>query len=63
MYKHLRHQLKHRKRLEGGYCSIKDRVLIDERPAIVDTRFRFGDWEINTIVGKEGKEAIVGTVV
>ena len=59
LYKHLRHQLKHRKRPEGGYCSIKDRVSIDERPAIVDTRTRFGDWEIDTIVGKEGKGAIV----
>lgn len=53
LYKHLHHQLKHRKQPEGGYCSIKDRVLIDERPAIVDTRTWFGDWKIDTIVGKE----------
>ena len=34
---------------------IKDRVSIDERPAVVDSKSRFGDWEMDTIVGKDGK--------
>ena len=59
LYTHLRHKLKHRKRPVGGRCGIKDRVSIEERPAVVDKRSRFGDWEIDTIVGKNGKGAIV----
>ena len=41
---------------------IKDRVSIYERPAVVDARSRFGDWEMNTIIGKDGKGAIVTLV-
>ena len=36
-----------------------NRVSIDERPAIVDTRCRLGDWELDTIIGKAHKQAIV----
>lgn len=32
---------------------------IDERPAIVDRRGRFGDWEGDTIIGKEKKQRIL----
>ena len=59
LYTHLRHKLKHRKRPVGRACSIRDRVTIEERPAVVDERSRFGDWEIDTIVGKDNKGAIV----
>ena len=59
LYLHLRHKLKHRKRPVVGRCAIKGRVSIEERPAIVDARSRFGDWEIDTIVGKDNKGAIV----
>ena len=59
LYTHLRHKLKHRKRPVGCACSIRDRVSIEERPAVVDERSRFGDWEIDTIVGKDNKGAIV----
>jgi IS30 family transposase len=34
-------------------------VSIDERPAIVDGRSRVGDWEIDTVLGKNGTGAIV----
>jgi IS30 family transposase len=37
-------------------------VSIDERPAVVDAKARFGDWEMDTIVGKDGKGAIVTLV-
>ena len=60
LYTHLRHALKHRKRpLSGKHTTIKDRVSIDLRPNIVNEKGRFGDWEIDTIIGKENKGAIV----
>jgi len=63
LYKQLRHRLKHRKRVVGAdKIPIKDRVSIDERPKEVDEKSRFGDWEIDTIIGKDGKGAIVTIV-
>lgn len=38
--------------------NIPDRVSIHERPAEADGR-RFGDWEMDLIVGKNGKGAII----
>jgi len=38
---------------------IKNRVSIDERPSIVDEKTRFGDLEIDTIVGKNHKGALL----
>lgn len=38
---------------------IKGRVDISERPAIVEERSRFGDLEIDTIIGKDHQGAIV----
>jgi IS30 family transposase len=34
-------------------------VSIGERPAIVDTKKRFGDWEIDTVLDKYGTISIV----
>lgn len=63
LYKHTRHRLKHRKRPVGGvYTVIKDKKSIEERPAVINEKQRFGDWEIDTIVGKENKGAIVTIV-
>ena len=36
---------------------LKNRIGIDLRPAIVDTRSRVGDWEADTIIGKANKQA------
>jgi IS30 family transposase len=61
---HLRCQKKRRKRY-GSYDrrgKLKNRVSIDERPAIVDTRQRLGDWEVDTIIGKGHRHAIVSLV-
>ena len=55
LYTYLPHHLKHRKRAVSSSIPIKDRVSIDERPAVVDSKSRFGDWEMDTIVGKDGK--------
>ena len=62
LYKHTRHQLKHRKRPAGSKIAIKNRVPIDLRPQIVDDRGRFGDWEIDTIIGKNNRGAILTMV-
>ena len=64
LYKHLRHQLKHRKRPVGGEKSItiKNRVSIDKRSDAINNKERFGDWEIDTIIGKDRKGAIVTIV-
>ncbi len=60
LYKHMRHRLKHRKRPVGeDRIPIKNRVSIDKRPEIVDKKGRFGDWELDTIVGPNNKGAIV----
>ncbi len=34
-------------------------MSIDERPAIVEEKTRAGDWELDTIIGKNHKQAIV----
>lgn len=63
LYKQLRHQLKNRKRpVSGKQQNIKNKVSIDERPEIINNKERFGDWEIDLIVGKENKGAIVTIV-
>ena len=65
LYRHLRHAHKKRKKRYGSYDhrgQIKGRVSIDERPAIVDTRQRIGDWEIDTIIGKQHKGALLSLV-
>ena len=63
LYKHTRHRLKHRKRLVGEQKAIiKGQVSIDERPAVINDKTRFGDWEIDTIVGEGNKGAIVTIV-
>lgn len=62
LYTHLRTQGKrYRKR---GNCKdsrgiIKDRVPIEQRPAEVAEKQRFGDLEIDTIIGKNHQGAIV----
>ena len=41
---------------------IPNRVSITERPSIVDERRRIGDWECDTIFGKDRKSALVTLV-
>lgn len=63
LYKHLRHQLKHRKRpVSGKHQVIKNKVSIDDRPDVINNKERFGDWEIDLIVGKNNKGAMVTIV-
>jgi len=62
LYGYLRHQAKpYRKRYgaKDSRGSIPGRVGIEERPAVVETRVRVGDWEADLIMGKTHKGAIV----
>src|SRR6185436_9235545 len=64
LYRHLRSQKKQRKRY-GGYIrrgQIPNRVSIDERPPIVASKGRFGDWEADTIIGARHKGGILSVV-
>jgi|FLOH01.1.fsa_nt_gi transposase, IS30 family len=61
LYLHLRCKKKRKKRYGSNdrRGNLKNRVSIDQRPTIVDTRSRVGDWEADTIIGKAHKQAIV----
>ncbi len=60
LYKTLRQGHKrYRKGSNGKHMVIPEPRSIDERPAIVDTRERFGDWEVDTVLGKQGTGALV----
>ncbi|WP_445355685.1 IS30 family transposase [Microbulbifer sp. EKSA008] len=55
LYKHLRIASKPYRKRYGKYDrrgKIKNRVSIDERPAVVDRMYRIGDWEGDTVIGK-----------
>jgi IS30 family transposase len=63
LYKHLRHQLKHRKRpVSGKQQTIKGKISIELRGDVINNKERFGDWEIDLIIGKDGKGAILTIV-
>jgi IS30 family transposase len=60
LFTHLRHRLKrYKKRLHKQRGCIVGRRSIHDRPAIIDERGRYGDWEIDTVIGKRGTGAIV----
>jgi IS30 family transposase len=59
LYTNLRHQLKYRKRAIGKHFPIANRTSIEERPEIVNMKTRFGDWEMDTIIGANQKGAIL----
>lgn len=58
LYKNCRHRLKHRKRPVGAVGRIPNRVSIHDRPKEADGK-RFGDGEMDLIVGKDGHGAIL----
>jgi IS30 family transposase len=65
LYKHLRHKNKKYHKRSNEYQKrgiIKDRISIDKRAKIVDKKSRIGDWEIDTVIGKNHKGAIVTIV-
>jgi len=66
LHKHLRHRGRRYWRRGSAYQRrgrIPDRVDIDLRPAIVESKSRIGDWELDTIVGPQGcRGALVSMV-
>lgn len=64
LHRHLRCQKKRRKRY-GAYDRrgvIRNRVSIDERPAVVGKLNLLGDWEGDTVIGKGHRGALVTLV-
>ncbi len=62
LYLHLRTARRWRKkRLNRKHQrgQIPNRIMINQRPEVVDTKERFGDWEVDTIIGKNHKTAIL----
>lgn len=56
LYKHLRVVSKPYRKRYGNYDrrgKIKNRVDIDEMPAVIPQRSRIGDWEDDTIIGNK----------
>jgi IS30 family transposase len=66
LYRSLRlHRKKRRSRLpktQDRRGSIKNRIGIENRPEIVESRTRIGDWEADTIVSRQSKAVLVTAV-
>jgi len=64
LYTHLRCKKKNRKKYGGTrkINNIRNRVSIEERPKIVDSRRRYGDWEVDTVIGRQGGKVLVTLV-
>lgn len=65
LYKHLRRSNRKRRKRYGSRNlrgQIIGRVSIDLRPTIVDNKERIGDWEIDTVIGKNHKGALLTIV-
>lgn len=62
LWQHLRCQKPRKKRYASGQERrgiIKNRIDIDGRPEIVDQKIRIGDWEGDTVIGKNHRGALV----
>jgi IS30 family transposase len=65
LYKYLRHKNKKYGNRSSEYKTrgqIKNKININKRAKIVDKKARFGDFEVDTIIGKDHKGAIVTLV-
>jgi IS30 family transposase len=65
LYKYLRHKNKKYTKRSASYRSrgqIKNRISIEFRPVIVENKSRVGDWEVDTVIGKNHHQAIVTIV-
>ena len=65
LYTHLRHGGKKRNKRSGknsGRGMIPGRVDIKERPKIVETKARLGDWELDSIIGAKHQGSITSMV-
>ena len=64
LYLNLRCRKQRRKRYKSysRRGQIPNRVLIDQRPQVVERKARLGDWEADTIIGRNHQAAIVSLV-
>jgi IS30 family transposase len=64
LYRNLRCQKKRRKRYgqRDRRGQLQGRVSITQRPRIVESRRRVGDWEADTIIGQHHRQAILSLV-
>jgi len=65
LYKYLRHKNKPYRKSYGSSDKrgeIANKRSIEERPSIVEENNRIGDWEIDLIIGKNHKQALVTVV-
>ena len=64
LYQYLRCQKQRKKRYGAPdrRGQLKRRVSIDERPEVVNERSRIGDWEADTVIGKQGSAVLVTLV-
>lgn len=61
----LRQGAKHRRKRYGSGArasKIPNRICIAERPSIVETKLRIGDWECDTVIGRDRKSVLVTLV-
>lgn len=66
LFEHLRRRQRKYNRRTGnasGRGFIKNRVPIEQRPEIVETRSRYGDWEVDTVIGKQTRGPVLVTLV
>jgi IS30 family transposase len=65
LYRYLRHKNKKYHKRNNAYQPrgvIPERTMIEERPSIVEEKARVGDWEIDTVIGKDHQGVLVTAV-
>src|SRR5690606_5864225 len=65
LHTHLRQPAKSYRRRGSGRerrGRLKDQVMIDERPPVVEERSRIGEWEMDTVSGRPGGPVLVTMV-
>jgi IS30 family transposase len=65
LYMYLRHagkRYQRRKNILGGRGYIPNRVGIEQRPSVVESKARIGDWEADTIIGAQHQGALMSLV-
>lgn len=62
LYKKLRRKRSYRAH-KTKETHLQNRVMIDARPAIVDSRSRIGDWELDCVISCKGDSTIIVTAV
>ena len=65
LYKYLRRSSKKKKKRYGVMDrrgQVRNEISIEERPEIVDNKTRIGDWEIDTVIGKNRQGVLISIV-